>query len=159
MATFLAPKPPHHQLPVIFNVNGVVGSSPAQNLREDVLLVQFAFKVIAEIPPQTESPQVATAAKAVQLTGNVDAATVNAIRALQQFRADKHQNPGKVVDGRVSPIKGGYSYGAGIWTIANLNNMVRNRSLDTWPRIDKIPGCPADLKLMVAREVIGLRKK
>ncbi|MDH3378526.1 MAG: hypothetical protein OEQ39_16425 [Gammaproteobacteria bacterium] len=158
MAIFSAPKPPHPQLPVIFNVSGVVGAAPAKNLREDVLLVQFAFKVIADLPPRTESPEVAAAAKAVKLTGIADTATINAIRALQQFRADSKHNPSKVVDGRVSPARGGYNYGAAIWTIANLNNMVKNRAFDIWPRIDKIPGCPVELRQLVSREVTGVRK-
>lgn len=50
MAHLLAPQPPHPELPVFFNVDGVVGAPPADNRREDVMLVQFALKMIADSP-------------------------------------------------------------------------------------------------------------
>ncbi len=64
--------------------------------------------------------------------------------------------PGAVVDGRVSPVKGNqYDYGAGTWVIVNLNLHLEKRNIEIWPRIDKLPGCPADLVAMVARTVVG----
>lgn len=155
MAHLLAPQPPLPELPVFFNVDGVVGAPQAQNKREDVLLVQFAFKLIADSPfPGTppRSPALLAAAKAVQVTGTIDAATINAIRVRQQD--NKKINPATVVDGRVSPAKGGYRYGAA-WTIALLNDAIQDRHVDIWPRIDKIPGCPEELKQMVIRTVAG----
>ena len=50
MAHLLAPKPSKLTLPVFFNVDGVVGSMPAANIREDVLLVQYFFTLIAAQP-------------------------------------------------------------------------------------------------------------
>ena len=47
MAHLLAPQQSKPTLPVFFNVDGVVGAAPAVNNREDVLLVQFAFTVMA----------------------------------------------------------------------------------------------------------------
>src|ERR1700752_2576434 len=79
VAHLFAPQPGLTELPVFFNVDGVVGAPPAQNKREDVLLVQFIFETIAKNPVATTGPEVLAAAKAVQVTGNVDAATVNAI--------------------------------------------------------------------------------
>ena len=155
MAHFLAPQPPDPQLPVFFNVDGAVGAAPAQNKREDVLLVQFVFYLIAKSPSPTIAPALLAAAQAVQLTGMADAATIKAIRVHQESK--RQELPETVVDGRVSPaMGGGYSYGSGLWTITFLNNSVRNRHLDIWPRIDKIPGCPDELKQMVKRTVVGM---
>ncbi|MBA2378914.1 MAG: hypothetical protein H0V76_05005 [Blastocatellia bacterium] len=54
------------------------------NLREDVLLVQFASIVIASTPTPTSSPEFNAAVAAVRLTGTVDPATINAISATQR---------------------------------------------------------------------------
>jgi hypothetical protein len=149
----MAPKPPGFDLPTFFNVDGVVGAAPAQNTREDVLLIQFAFKVMADTPLAESNSGVLAAARQVKLTGVADAATVAAIRSLQADQ--KTVNPGTVVDGRVSPAKSGYAYGGGLWTIINLNNSIQHRHLDVWPRIDKVPSCPPELKDMVKRVLVG----
>jgi hypothetical protein len=57
MAHLLAPQPSHPSMPVFFNVDGVVGAAPAQNEREDVLLVQFILRVIAKSPDAMTEPQ------------------------------------------------------------------------------------------------------
>ncbi len=151
MAQLVVTKPSFPDLPVYFNVDREVGASPAANLTEDVLLVQFMFKVIGDSPQPGWPPGLLPAIKAVKVTGVIDTATVNAIRTLQSL-----DGPGTVADGRVSPTKGdGISYGSGFWTIAKLNNSVQRRFLDVWPRIDKIPGCPAGLKALVTRTVAG----
>jgi hypothetical protein len=59
-----------------------------------------------------------------------------------------------VVDGRVSPAKGGYYYGA-LWTIVLLNKSVQSRHPEVWPRFDKLSNCPAELKEMVKRTLVG----
>lgn len=51
--------------------------------REDVLLVQLAFSVIAKMPKPIASAELLEAAKAVQVTGAIDEPTINAIRVLQ----------------------------------------------------------------------------
>jgi hypothetical protein len=158
MAYLMAPQPSNITLPVFFNVNGVVGAAPASNKREDVLLVQFAFKVIGDNPIPGTGAVLLAAAKAVAVTGTIRLGfpvdpTINAIRVLQQD--SKTVNPGTVVDGRVSPAKAGYDYGAGVFTIVDLNNSLQLRHVDIWPRIDKIPGCPNELKQMVIRTVAG----
>jgi len=156
MAHLSAPKPPHPELPVLYNLDGVVGASPATNSREDVMFVQFAFKVIADSPRPTTSPDVLKAAKTVRVTGRMDNNTITAIRTLQANSKKATGNFSKVVDGRVSPVRGGYSYGGGaLWTICNLNNSLQDRYWKFWPRIDNIPGCPQELKTMVKRQVAG----
>ncbi|NOT49292.1 MAG: hypothetical protein HOP17_16315 [Acidobacteria bacterium] len=153
MAHLLAPQKSNPTLPVFFNVDGVVGAQPAQNQREDVLFVQFAFTIIAASPKPGSDPTLVAAMKAVTMTGTADAATVNAIRAIQQENTKFEKN--SVVDGRVSPAKAGYSYGSGFYTIVHLNEGIQSRNIGVWPRIDLIPSCHAELKTMVVRTVQG----
>lgn len=152
MAHLFVPQPAFTMMPMIFNVDGVVGAMPAQNDREDVLYVQFAFDVIARYPMEMPS-DVVSASKAVQMTGSTDAATINAIRVFQQNI--KKGNAAAVVDGRVSPAKGRYLVGGAFFTIAQLNSVVRIRNREVWPRLDKMPGCHPDIQKMVIRTVVG----
>ena len=151
MAHLFKPQPSFVQLPVFFNVDAVVGAAPAQNNREDVLLVQFCFQSIGAAPRSDAPAELTAAAKAVTLSGTADSATISAIRALQKATA----RPSTVIDGRVSPAKGGYSYGGSVWSICHLNNLLQDRFLDCWPRLDKIPGCPQEIVSMVMRTVVG----
>jgi hypothetical protein len=155
MAHLLAPQAALAELPVFFNVDGVVGAPPADNRTEDVLFVQFAFQVIAATPgviPQADLDVM----RAVPMTGTINPQTIAAITLLQT-KARASINPAVVVDGRVSPARGRYSYGPGTsWTITLINNMVQDRSLDVWPRIDKIPGFPGGLQNLVQRTVQGV---
>jgi len=156
MAHLLAPQPPNPELPVFFNVDHAVGAAPAQNLREDVLLVQFAFKVMGEVPrrPNTE-PELVAAARRVRVTGSIDAETVEAIKVFQGVLRRKF--PDQVVDGRVSPARGGYLYSqSAAWLITHLNNALQNPNVGIWPRIDMVQGCPPELGRMVARTVAGV---
>ena len=154
MAHLLAPQKSNPTLPVFYNVDGVVGKTPAANKREDVLLVQFALATIAANRVAGTSDAFYQAAKAVQVTGNIDQATVSAITALQL--EVKRSHPGTIVDGRVSPSNGTYGYGGGgACSIVTLNESVQRRNVDVWPRIDKIQGCPGELKQMVVRTVQG----
>ena len=153
MAHLVAPQKSRPTLPVFYNVDAVVGASPAANNREDVLLVQFAFAAMAANPLPGASTEFYKAISAVKPTGTIDQATVYAIKATQ-IEVKKSQ-PNTVVDGRVSPATGSYSYGGGLFTITHLNESVQHRYLELWPRIDKIPGCPLELKQMVVRTVQG----
>ena len=151
MAYLFAPRPSIDDLPVFFNVDGVVGEAPSENKREDVLLIQFVFDTIGRQPKPTTSPEVLAAAKAVKPTGAIDKATIEAIRVFQKGTT----RDGAAVDGRVSPAKSGYSYGCTTFTIANLNMALHDRAVDVWPRIDKMPTCPQELREMVVRTVAG----
>lgn len=153
MAHLMAPHPSKATLPVFFNVDGVVGAAPAANKREDVLLVQFFFTLIAAQPLSVGGTEFYAAVKAVKMTGSIDPVTIAAIRAMQS-EVKKHQQ-GTIVDGRISPAHG-YGYGGGgLFAITHLNESVQHRHVDNWPRIDRIGGCPAELKQMVVRAVQG----
>ena len=69
--------------PVFYNIDGSVGAAPAANLREDVLLVQFAFAAMAADPRLEASMEFYRAICEVRATGTIDLATINAIKALQ----------------------------------------------------------------------------
>jgi hypothetical protein len=152
MAYIYAPRPADRDAPLIWNVNGAVGAPPAQNNREDVLLVQFALHLLSQL--SKASPALRAATKAVRITGTIDPETIAAIRAVQE---DDRKWGGAIVDGRVSPAKGGAWYAkGGLWTIADLNAVFAGRvGKDFWPRIDRIHGCPGELVQMVRREVLG----
>ena len=154
MAHIEMTKPRSEYLPVFYNVDGVVGAPPADNKREDVLLVQFFIVLIGRSPKPDIPPNVVAALKAVQLTGVADAQTIAAIKAFQE--SNRQKRPNAVVDGRASPAKPGMRYAPGaLWTIVQLNFVCKNLHPDVWPRIDKIQGCPDDLKKMVEREIVG----
>ncbi len=150
MAHLMAPQPSFEGLPVFFNVDGVVGAAPAQNNREDVLLVQFFFRVISK---KVTEPAAKLVLSAVKMTGTIDAPTIAAIKDIQTRH--KKNNPGAIVDGRMSPAKNGYNYGGAEWAIVRLNENVQTSNLDNWPRIDKISECPAEVQAMVVRTVVG----
>jgi len=154
MAHLMAPQQSKPTLPVFYNVDAVVGAAPAVNKQEDVVMVQFYFTLIAANPLSVGGTEFYSAASAVRITGNCDPATVNAIRALQA--EVKKSQPGTIVDGRISPAQGGYGYGGGgLFAITHLNESVQHRHLDIWPRIDKINGCPPEIKWLVTRTVQG----
>lgn len=152
MAYLSAPQPPRIELPIFFNVQGVVGAAPAQNMMEDVALVQFAFETMGKNPVATSKPEFIAACKKVKVTGMIDQETIDAIRIFQA----KQSTDAAIVDGRVSPAKSGYFYGpGGMYAIVAINDALQNRFKDLWPRIDKLPGCPAVLVEMVERTVGG----
>lgn len=153
MAHLLAPQRSKPTLPVFFNVDAAVGAVPAINNREDVLLVQFAFVIMSASQLPGTSLEFYRAASAVRMTGSIDQITIDAIRALQA--EVKKRQPNTIVDGRVSPATG-YGYGAAAFTIGHLNESIQHRHIEHWPRLDKIPGCPAELKQMVVRTVQGV---
>jgi hypothetical protein len=155
MAHLLAPQSPTPDLPVFFNVDNVVGVDPAQNLREHVLLLQFALQGIGKSPRPSTPPAVLEVAKRVQTTGKIDTQTITTIQLIQED-LKRNSNPSQVVDARVSPARDGYSYGAGLWTIVFLNKAIQVRNGNLWPRLDKVPGCPPDLQRMVRRELVGV---
>jgi hypothetical protein len=90
------------------------------------------------------------------VTGVIDTPTIAAIKDIQTRH--KKINPGAIVDGRMSPAKGGYNYGGGDWVITRLNDKVQNENKVHWPRIDKTDGCPEELEVMVVRTLVGTRR-
>ena len=68
MAYLFAPRPSFRELPVFYNVEGAVGATPAMNLREDVLLVQFILSFIVKAPKPTYTPQMIAACKLISIS-------------------------------------------------------------------------------------------
>ena len=139
------PKPAAPDLPMFFNVDQSVGHLGANARQEDILLVQFMIRKIAEVSPAAPTPegqQRKLRALLVPLSGVCDEATIDGIRAWQE--ANQKNNPGTVVDGLVNPARG-YSYGPGFWTIVKLNASMRFYFRNVWPRLQDLPGCPPAL--------------
>ena len=148
MVHVLAPRPPHPNLPVFFNVDAAVGPSPAANMPEDVMLVQFLIRLIGENPGGMGNDATQTFLQ-VRPTGIMDPQTIAAIKAIQTLEK-------KPADGRVSSAQG-YKYGAVFYTIVDLNFSIRDRVRfhPIWPNLDKIGGCPPSLQRAVRRALVG----
>ena len=101
MVHVLVAKPHESRLPVIYNVDAVVGAAPAANLPDDVVLVKAFFKKIGDTPLNFPS-EVVDACKAIVINTTSDAALVTAIRAFQNDVKTKKGSASMVVDGRVS---------------------------------------------------------
>jgi hypothetical protein len=126
---------------LIFNVDAPVGLGSAG---EDVFLVQFLIRSMAESSPASISPEIIARMKNVPLNGFADDDTVDGIMAVQERMQAK--NPGTIVDGRVSPARG-EAYGPKeFWTIVTLNSTVRKNNLEKWPRLHEMKDCPDAVK-------------
>ena len=140
-----APKPAQDDFQMFFNVDQSVGQNGSNTNSDDILLVQFFIKTLGnQLPPTTpEGRRRKERAMNVPLTGRVDAATIDGIRAFQEITTG-------TPDGRVSVARG-YSYGAGYWTIAELNASIRDHFRRVWPRLQDIPGCPNAIASRVSK--------
>ena len=147
MAQFFFPPSRDIQLPGFYNVDGVVGASPAANLHEDVLMVQFLFRCLRGSATREEGKAILNA---ITLDGIIGPNTIEAIKQFQNFL--KPHYPGTIVDGRVSP-----AYGSVKYTIYRLNDAVHEDFYDVWPRLDRMPECPSGVRQMVIRTLAGRR--
>lgn len=143
-----APEPPDPKLPIFLNVSASVGNQAANANSDDIILVQFLLRAIAETLPATVPGGQSRRERMlkVPLSGSIDPATIDGIRAWQE--GAKEMSPGTVVDGRVSSARG-YLYGGAMWTIVHMNAVFRAHFPRMWPRLQDHPSCPAPLKLRV----------
>lgn len=144
----VAPRPADPNLPIFFNLDTTVGDHGTNSSQEDILLVQFLIRQLAEkLPAHTPSGEAKRQRMLkVQMSGMCDDPTIDGIRAWQEARKDNV--PGTIVDGRASQARG-YFYGGGEWTIVDLNTIFRKTFRDLWPRLDNHPNCPPLLKTRV----------
>lgn len=126
---------------VYFNVQAHVGQNKF-NLFEDVMLVQYLFKKLAEAGVPPGNAELRTEMAAVKVTGAFDDATRDAILAFQKDR-------GYTPDGVVSPAKNGGGYGSGMYTIWLMNAFVRDSFPKVWPRLQDFADCPPTIKANV----------
>lgn len=117
MAHILAPRPSEQLLPVFFNLDTSVGRMGANSNYEDILLVQFMLKALANNMTTPEGRRVQPILSATPQTGNVDPATIRSIEAFQGAMTIE-------VVGRVSSARG-YRYGRLPYTIVHLNASLR----------------------------------
>jgi hypothetical protein len=156
MVQMLAAKPYQSAIPVIFNVEGAVGASPALNKPEDVVLVKAFLRKLGDTPgPRLDAATIA-ACKAVQVSSTPDPTLITAIKAFQTNL--KKKDPNIVVDGRVSPAKEGYSYHAGTpWSIVQLNYDMKaeERFGAVWPCVHLASNCHPLLQGVAKKAIYG----
>jgi hypothetical protein len=158
MVHVLVAKPDEERLPVIFNVDAVVGATPAANNPDDVVLVKAFLKMMADVPLDTGS-ELVTACQAIVVNGSSDSALVTAIRAFQNEVKRRTGNATVIVDGRVSPAKESYRYAAGTpWSIVQLNVQMKAvaRFGPVWPCVHLASNCPAALAPVAKKAIFGV---
>jgi len=146
MVHIMAPRPANDVIPVFLNVDRNVGLRLGSST-EDILLVQFLIKSIANAGLDAASPQQREILRATPLSGVVDDATDKSIRTMQTVGRDP-------VDGIVSTARG-YRYGSNFWTIVRLSRSFAARFSNIYPRLDLAPGCPPALGQAVRRALVG----
>jgi hypothetical protein len=144
----VAPKPADPKLPIFFNVTASVGQSGSNSNADDILLVQFFLRSIAEGVAATKPGGEARRQRMLKVpfSGSADALTIDGIRAWQE--GAKLDFPNTVVDGKVS-VAQGYLYGGAMWTITHMNAAFRSTFPKIWPKLQDHALCPPALKLRV----------
>lgn len=147
----LVPKHPTSIVPIFFNIDASVGEKAQNSNPEDILLVQFLLRTLAE-SATSSSPTGETRRQRilkVPVTGVCDALTVDGIRAWQEGRHDGSR--ATVVDGRADSARDVFYVKDGEWTIADLNGMFRMLFPNIWPRLQDHPKCPPPIKLRMSQ--------
>jgi hypothetical protein len=146
----IAPNRPGSPYHIGFNVDRSVGAKGANSSTEDILLVQFMIRKIAETSAGSTPEQEMWKRRMLKapVSGMVDDDTIDAIRAFQE--ATHAGSPGTIVDGRVDSARG-HSYGSGFYTILYLNGEFRAKFQRAWPRLQDVDGCPPGLAAAVKR--------
>jgi len=142
----IIPKHPSSMVRVFFNIDASVGEK-AQNMKqEDILLVQFFLRQIAEAATSSKPGGEARRQRIlnVPISGTCDGATIDGIRAWQEGR--KEEFPNTIVDGRADSARDVFYVKDGEWTIADLNGIFRFLFPNIWPRLQDHPKCPPQIK-------------
>jgi len=147
----LVPKHPTSIVPIFFNIDASVGEKGQNSKQEDILLVQFLLRTIAETAksssPAGEARRLRIAK--VPVTGACDSLTIDGIRAWQEGRHDGAA--ATIVDGRADSARDVFYVKEGEWTIADLNGMFRLLFPAQWPRLQDHPKCPPQIKLRMSQ--------
>jgi hypothetical protein len=157
VAIILACRPYFDVIPVIYNVEGVVGAMPAVNKPDDVALVKAFLRKMGDVPGTRISATTAAACKAIQVNSTADEALITAIRAYQTDL--KKKDPHIVVDGRVSPANESFMYHAtgSPWTIVQLNGDMKSKTRfgSVWPCVHLAKDCDPTLRVIAKKAIFG----
>ena len=138
----------NRNLPLFFNIDANVGKGCA-NSPEDVALVSFLLVKWAE--HGTPVPQ--GVVQQVKVGGTYKEALQALIDSLQ--RELKKVRPDIRLDGHVSKAVGNVHYRPDrSFMICQANAQIGMRYSSEWPRLDKIPGCPGEVRALVSRVVL-----
>lgn len=130
MPNILTLNPPYQGMSQILNVTQKVGPDPdCANLRMDVEAVQALLFLAVRTYPGVHGFGIP------HTTGRFDALTGFYIFHIQC--KENRQAAGTVIDGCVSPARGG-NYGGGVYTIIRLNFLARSASQDAWEGLVKV---------------------
>ncbi|SFI44269.1 hypothetical protein SAMN05216304_102772 [Bosea sp. OK403] len=124
-----------------WNIDCSVGKGGQNNLRADVLYIQWYYQLAAnqvETPPDRKAIY-----KQVGLTGMCNGTDADPlVRAITLHqRSINHPQ----VDGRVSVATAGGKVGASAFFVLRIGARIANMYPELWPRLEKIPGCPAEV--------------
>jgi hypothetical protein len=117
MSRILTINPPFRGLTAAVNVLAHVGTKQANNL-DDVKVVQKLLQLCSK------GSEFAAEIGLPAISGRFDAATGFWIYRFQDI--DRRKSPSTVIDGIVSPARGG-SYGGGTWTIISMNLFAKEK--------------------------------
>ena len=136
---------------IFWNLNGNVGPG-SPNHADDVQLVQLGYHCAAtdtNFPGDVRAAFAAVVPGAPYSGGASELLTI-AIRLHQKDR-------GGIQDGHVSPLRPGTGMydGRHSFMLIALNNQIKDRIPNAFPRIDLHPRCPALLKAVILRSCIG----
>jgi len=147
----LVPKHPTSMVPIFFNIDTSVGDKAQNAKQEDILLVQFFLRQIAEAAKASKPGGEARRQRILNVTpsGGCDAATIDGIRAWQEGR--KEDFPQTIVDGRANSARDVFYVKEGEWTIADLNGVFRMLFPTIWPRLQDHPKCPPQIRSRIAQ--------
>ena len=117
MSRVLTLNPPFRGLTTAINVLSHVGTKQTNNL-DDVKVVQKLLQLCSK------GSDFASEIGLPAISGKFDAATGFWIYRFQDL--DRRKMPSNVIDGTISPARGG-SYGGGTWTIISMNLFAKER--------------------------------
>lgn len=138
---------------VFLNVSGNVGPG-GPNHPDDVQLVQLGYQsmLLSPVNQKLLSPAEREAFAKVKpgapYSGAADDPLTVAIRAHEASR-------GGAQDGHVSVARGGSYDGKHSFIVIALNNAIRDTMTRDFPRLDKHPQCPPELRISVMKILLG----
>ena len=124
-----------------WNIDCSVGKGGQNSLRPDVLYIQWYYQLAlnqAATPPERKAIY-----RLVNLTGSCNGTDGDPlVRAITEHqRSIIHPQ----IDGRVSVATGSGKVGSSAFFVLRIGARIANMYPELWPRLEKIPGCPAQV--------------
>lgn len=132
-----------------WNLDSAVGKGGQNSSREDISYIQWYYTVAAAHSRTPEDRKAVYSRVSITgiCRGTDDDPLVQAI--LTHQRALSHP----VIDGKISVASGDGRLGARAFFILRLGARFADMFPNVWPRLDLIPGCPAEVATAVRKAV------